>query len=165
MADVEASRGRAVVVQPGDGASYWQPVPANGYAHPKLTPALTGFSGFSMGYQNIAPKSHVRAHSHAEQVELQICFSGRGHALVNGERHELRPGTACFLGPDVVHELHNDDETEDLVQLWVIGPSGLEDFFEAIGRPRAPGEDAPEPFARPGDVGAVEKSMGFDNTK
>ena len=73
------------------------------------------------------------------------------------------PGTACFLGPRVVHEIFNDGE-EDLVQLWVIGPAGLEDFFEAIGRPRQRGTPAPEPFARQADVFAVERAMGFDDT-
>ena len=29
---------RAVVMQPDEGPSYWCPVPANGYAHPKLVP-------------------------------------------------------------------------------------------------------------------------------
>lgn len=160
MSDLEACRGHAVVVQPDEGASYWQPKPANGHADPKLIPSVTGFAGFSMGYQTIAPDSRIRAHSHGDQVELQICFSGRGHVEVAGARHELVPGTACFLGPDVVHEIFNDGE-EDLVQLWVIGPAGLEDFFRAIGRPREPGAPAPEPFERPGDVGAIERDSGF----
>ena len=163
MSDLDACRGRAVVMQPGDGPSYWQPVPANGHADPKLFPANTGFAGFSMGYQTIAPGSRVRAHSHTAQVELQIGFSGRGHVDVDGARHDLVPGTACFLGPDVRHEIINDSD-EDLVQLWVIGPPGLEDFFAAIGRARRPGEAPPAPFDRPADVGAVERAMGFDGT-
>ncbi len=164
MSDLEACRGHAVVVQPGEGPSYWQPKPANGHADPTLVPADTGFGGFSMGYQTIAPNSRIRAHSHGDQVELQICFSGRGHVEVNGERHELVPGTACFLGPDVVHEIFNDGDA-DLVQLWVIGPAGLEDFFRSIGRPRQTGEAAPEPFERPGDVVAIERTLGLDKPK
>ena len=164
MSSLESCRNHAVVVQPGECPSFWQPKPANGHADPTLTPANTGFDGFSMGYQTIAAHSRIRAHSHSGQVELQICFSGRGHVEVNGERHELVPGTACFLGPEVRHELFNDGE-EDLVQLWVIGPAGLEDFFQSIGRPRRPGEAAPEPFERPDDVVATERAMGFDGTK
>jgi len=163
MYTMEESRGRAVVVQPNTRDSYWQPQPANGFASPMLTPDLTGFEGFSMGFQHIAPGGHIRAHSHADQVELQICFTGRGHVLTNNERHELTPGTSCFLGPDVVHEIHNDGD-EDLVQLWVIGRAGLEDFFKAIGRQRQQGEPSPEPFERPSDVRKVEQAMGFDNT-
>ena len=45
----ETVRGRAVVMQPEDGPSYWQPVPANGHADPKLYPARTGFAGHAMG--------------------------------------------------------------------------------------------------------------------
>jgi hypothetical protein len=39
MSPVETIRGHAVVMQPGDGPSYWQPVPAGGHADPKLFPS------------------------------------------------------------------------------------------------------------------------------
>ena len=164
MSDTDRARRRAVVMQPEDGTSWWQPVPANGYAHAKLTPDRTGFDGLSMGYQTIAPHSRVREHSHDKQVELQICFRGAGHVMVDGARHELRPGTACFLGYDVKHEIVNDGD-DDLVMLWVIAPAGLEDFFAAIGRARLPGEAAPAPFPRPTDVIAIERSLGMQDTK
>ena len=101
----EAARGHAVVVQPDEGLSYWQPVPANGHADPKLVPAHTRYEGLSMGYQTIAAGGRVREHSHGAQIELQICFRGRGRVLVDGVSHSLQPGTACFLGPDVKHEI------------------------------------------------------------
>jgi quercetin dioxygenase-like cupin family protein len=157
-------RGHAVVVQPGEGPSFWQPVPASGHADPALTPRATGFAALSMGYQTIAPGGRVREHSHGAQVELQICFRGRGRIVVDGAPHALVPGTACFLGYDVKHEIINEGP-EELVMLWVITPSGLEDFFEAIGRPRRPGEAAPAPFARPPDVVAVERAMGMNDTR
>lgn len=164
MSTVESARGRAVVVQPEDGPSYWQPVPANGHADPKLTPDTTAFPMLSMGYQTIAPGGRVREHSHGDQIELQICFRGRGHVLVDGRRHPLVPGTACFLGYDVKHEIVNDG-AEELVMMWVITPHGLEDFFKAIGRPRTPGDAAPAPFARPSDVVAIERSLGMNDTR
>ena len=161
--EADRVRGRAVVVQPEDGPSYWQPVPANGHADPKLYPARTGFAGHSMGFQTIAPGSRVREHSHGDQVELQICFRGRGRVEVDGVCHPLVPGTACFLGYDVRHEIFNEGPDE-LVLLWVVSPSGLEHFFEAIGRPRRAGEPAPEPFARPTDVVAIERALGLNDT-
>ncbi len=164
MSTEEVVRGRAVVVQPEEGASYWQPVPANGHADPKLTPATTGFEGLAMGYQTIAPGSRVREHSHGDQIELQICFRGRGRVVVDGVSHPLTPGTACFLGYDVKHEILNEGP-EDLVMMWVITPPGLEDFFRAIGRPRQAGDPAPVPFARPADVVAVERAMGMNDTR
>jgi quercetin dioxygenase-like cupin family protein len=164
MSTVESARHRAVVVQPDEGPSYWQPVPASGHADPKLTPDRTAFPPLSMGYQTIAPGGRVREHSHGDQIELQICFRGRGHVLVDSKRHPLVPGTACFLGYDVKHEIVNDG-ADDLVMMWVITPHGLEDFFKAIGRPRTVGEAAPEPFARPTDVVEIERSLGMNDTR
>jgi quercetin dioxygenase-like cupin family protein len=163
MSTAPSVRGHAVVVQPGEGPSYWQPVPANGHADPRLTPALTGLGTLSLGYQTIAPGGRVREHSHGDQVELQICFRGRGRVVVDGVSHPLAPGTACFLGYDVKHEIVNEG-SEDLVMLWVITPPGLEDFFKAIGRPRTPGEPAPQPFARPSDVVSIERALGMNDT-
>jgi len=159
----ESVRGRAVVMQPDDGPSYWQPVPANGHADPKLFPGNTGFEGLSMGFQTVAPRSRVREHSHGDQVELQICFRGQGRVMVDGVAHTLRPGTACFLGYDVKHEIINDGDGE-LVMMWVISPSGLENFFREIGRQRTGGEPAPAPFARPADVVAIERKLGMNDT-
>jgi quercetin dioxygenase-like cupin family protein len=164
MSNADAVRGHAVVMQPDEGPSWWQPVPANGHADPKLTPDMTRFDGLSMGYQTIASESRVREHSHGDQVELQICFRGRGRVVVGGASHPLVPGTACFLGYDVTHELINEGP-DDLVMLWVITPPGLERFFQAIGRPRQPGEPAPAPFARPGDVVAIERALGMNDTR
>ena len=55
MSAAEPFRGHAVVMQPNEGRSYWQPVPASGHADPKLVPADTRFDGLSMGFQTIAP--------------------------------------------------------------------------------------------------------------
>ncbi|HTK92351.1 MAG TPA: cupin domain-containing protein [Verrucomicrobiae bacterium] len=163
MSPNEPHRGHAVVVQPGEGPSYWQPVPANGHADPALFPEATRYPGLSMGYQSIAPGGRVREHSHGDQVELQICFRGKGRVVVDGQPHALVPGTACFLGMDVKHEIINEG-TDDLVMMWIVAPHGLEHFFKAIGRPRRPGEPAPEPFARPTDVVAIERALGMNDT-
>jgi hypothetical protein len=85
--------------------------------------------------------------------------------VVDGQSHPLVPGTACFLGYDVTHELINESAQDDLVMLWVITPPGLENFFEAIGRPREAGAPAPAPFERPTDVIAIERRMGMNDTK
>lgn len=161
MIDTSKSAGRAAVVQPEEGPSYWQPVPANGYSHIKLTAGNTGCDALSSGFQHVGPGGRIRAHSHADQIELQICFRGRGRVVVDGVTHPLQEGTMCFLGPEVRHEIINESETEPLVMLWLIAPPGLEDFFAGIGRPRRPGEPAPAPFPRPDDVAAVEDKMGF----
>jgi len=163
MSEKDGVRGHAVVVQPGGGPSHWQPVPANGHADPALHPAVTRFEGLSMGYQTIAAGGRIREHSHDDQIELQICFRGRGRVVVDGVSHPLTPGTACFLGYDVRHEILNESD-EELVLLWVVSPPGLEHFFEAIGRPRQTGEPTPAPFARPADVDTIGRSLGLNYT-
>jgi quercetin dioxygenase-like cupin family protein len=163
MSSADSARGRVTVVQPNEGDSFWQPVPANGHADPKLTPANTRYGDLSMGYQTIAPGSRVREHSHGDQIELQICFRGRGRVVVDGVSHPLVPGTACFLGYDVKHEIINETD-EELVMLWLVSPAGLENFFRAIGRARTPGEAAPAPFARPENVTAIERASGMTYT-
>ncbi len=163
MSGADRIRGHAVVMQPDNGPSYWQPVPAGGHADPKLYPENTSFDGLSMGFQTIAPGGRVREHSHGGQVELQICFRGRGRVRVDGKSHDLVPGTACFLGYDVKHEIINEG-AEELIMLWVVSPPGLEHFFEAIGRPREAGAPVPPPFDRPPDVVAIERRMGMNDT-
>jgi quercetin dioxygenase-like cupin family protein len=163
MQQSAAARGHAVVMQANDGPSYWQPVPANGHADPVLFPQNTRFDGLSMGFQTIAARSRIREHSHGDQIELQICFRGNGRVVVDGIAHPLVPGTTCFLGYDVKHEIINESDDE-LVMMWVISPPGLEDFFRNIGRPRHSGDKAPEPFQRPADVVAIEREMGMNDT-
>src|SRR5256884_1575204 len=148
MSTADSARGRATVIQPSEGDSFWQPVPANGHADPMLTPANTRYDGLSMGYQTIAPKSRVREHSHGDQIELQICFRGRGRVVVDGVSHPLVPGTACFLGGGGKHEIINE-ANEELGMLWLVSPPRLENLFRAIGRPRTAGRAAPPPLARP----------------
>ena len=60
-------------MQPEDGPSYWQPMPANGHADPKLFPANTGFDGLSMGFQTIAPGSRVREHASWYREMIMVC--------------------------------------------------------------------------------------------
>ena len=70
-------RGRAVVVQPDEGPSYWQPTPAKGHADPKLYAANTDFDGLSMGYQNVAPGGRIHTHAHDNNVEFWEPSSSR----------------------------------------------------------------------------------------
>ena len=45
MSDQSNARGHGVVMQPDDGPSFWQPVPANGHAEPKLFPGPNDVEG------------------------------------------------------------------------------------------------------------------------
>lgn len=154
-------RGDLLVVQPGDGASYWQPVPANGHIEVLLAPDIVRMAQpFGMGTQTVAPGCHVREHLHDKNEEVIVVLSGSGEAELETGTHPMVPGTTLFLGRNRRHLFRNTG-TQDLKFLWMIVPNGLEDFFAAIGRKRVAGEPAPEPFARPADVQAIERRTVF----
>jgi len=159
MADSEP--GAAFVRQPDEGESFWQPVPANGYAEVRVSKRDSPkIQGFSSGIQVIAPGCHIREHQHGAEQELLFFFEGTGKILVNGVEHPIRPGTTAYLGPWNKHKIVNDSQA-DLKMLWVLMPGGLEDFFQAIGRPRRPGEAAPAPFPRPENVEEIERATVY----
>lgn len=157
----EREPGAAFVRQPDEGESFWQPVPANGYAEVRVSKRDSPkVQGFSSGIQVIAPGCHIREHQHGAEQELLFFFEGTGKVLVNGVEHPVRPGTTAYLGPWNRHKIVNDSAA-DLKMLWVLVPGGLEDFFQAIGRPRTPGEPAPAPFPRPENVEEIERDTVF----
>jgi quercetin dioxygenase-like cupin family protein len=160
MTTVESSADVAVV-HTGQGASYWQPVPANGFVEVKLQPrSIASRNRFALGTQSVPPGGYVREHAHAEAEEIIHFTGGTGIAVIDGVDHAVATGTTLFLGPGHRHKFVNTGQT-DLTFLWCISPNGLEEFFAAIGRPRQPGEIAPPPFARPDDVLAIEAATGF----
>lgn len=155
-----SDKGPAIVVQPEEGPSYWQPVWANGWAEVKLAPKLGGPKNLAFGVQVIAPGGHVREHSHTPNEEILFCFEGKGTVILDGVPHPFVPGTTVFAGAGVRHKIVNDG-ADELKMTWTYLPPGLDDFFAAIGRQRSPGEMAPEPFARPADVHGLEAKSGY----
>ncbi len=149
------------VVQPGEGPSFWQPVPASGFIDVLMTPAMVGMeTKFGFGRQTVAPGGHVREHAHDRNEELIHVVSGRGRAVIEGEDHVMQPGSTFFLGRNRRHMFVNEG-ADELVFLWLILPNGLEDFFAAIGRPKQAGAPDPTPFPRPADVLAIEARTVF----
>ncbi len=153
------------VVRPDEGESFWQPVPANGYAEVRVShrknPALTRCA---TGIQMVAPGCHIREHVHPAQDEILFVFEGDGLAVIDGESHAMPRGTTVYIGAGHRHKLVNTDPDRPLGLCWVMlpgGDDGLDDFFARIGRSRQPGEPAPEPFARPADVGRIEAETVF----
>ncbi len=146
------------VFQPGEGHSYWQPVPANGFVEVKISAG--GSRQFDCGLQSVATDSRVREHAHSDHEELIMIYQGEGTAVVDGREHAMRPGTLLYLAPQSRHQFINTG-SEDLRFYWLLMPGGLSDFFAAIGRPRQPGEAAPELFPRPDDVAEIEANTVF----
>lgn len=153
------ARGGGFVLQPEDGPSFWQPIPANGYVINKLQPE--NWDGpFSLGLQVVAPRSFIRRHVHDRHREVIFVWSGAGRAVIDGAEHAMQPGTVIGL-PDGVEHMFANDGDEELKLLWILAPHGLEEFFRLIGRPRRPGEPAPDRFARPLNVLEIEAATVF----
>ena len=157
------AKGVALVVQPDEGESFWQPVPANGYAELRVSKRNDKrVAGFSHGIQVIAPGCHVRDHSHESNQELLFFFEGEGKVVIDGkDEHPIRPGTSMFFGPNRRHSFINTGD-KPMKMAWVMMPGGLEDFFQGIGRKRRAGQPAPKPFPRPDDVLAIERRTVFN---
>jgi hypothetical protein len=59
------------VVQPDEGESFWQPVPANGHAEVSVSHRRhRSIKSFATGIQVIAPSSYIREHVHPAQEEV-----------------------------------------------------------------------------------------------
>jgi len=137
-------------------------VPANGHITIKVAPRNVRMENkFGLGTQTVAPGSYIREHAHDRNEELIHCLSGRGRAVIDGVDHPMQPGTTIFLGRNRMHMFINESAEEEMTFLWLLLPNGLEDFFQAIGRPRHPGEPAPAPFPRPADVLEIERRTVF----
>ena len=155
-----AEKGPAVVIGPEDGESYWQPLPSTGYATVKLSPHSFPSNLYSAGIQVLEPGAHVREHAHQRNEEMLFVYEGRGRAIVDGVEHTIEPGSMVMVGRYVQHKIVNEGDTP-MKMLWVIFPPGLENWFAAIGRPRAPGDPLPTPFERPHDVAEVQRQQFF----
>ena len=148
------------VVQPDQGPSFWQPVPANGHVEVKVAGGEDGMANFDCGIHEVAPGSYVREHAHDRNEELIFVYEGEGEATVDGETHPMRPGTTFYLAKDSRHLFRNTGDGP-MRFFWTLLPGGLSDFFEAIGRERTAGEPAPANFPRPDDVAAIERDTVF----
>jgi quercetin dioxygenase-like cupin family protein len=148
------------VVARSDADSYWQPVPANGYIDILLKGTDTASGRVSMGTQTVAPGSFVREHAHPTQEELIFVIEGEGIAELDGVEHPMTRGTLFYLAPRSRHKFTNTG-VGDLTFTWTMVPSGLEEFFPAVGRARKAGDPAPAPFPRPADVKQIELGTVF----
>ncbi|XBS70345.1 cupin domain-containing protein [Acerihabitans sp. KWT182] len=157
----EGDLGDILVIGPGEGQNYWQPVPANGEISVIVDPTeLKIQSPFSLGTQTIPPKSYVREHYHPIHDEMLHFIRGTGKARVDGVEYPLQPGMTLFVGKNRRHMFINDSDDE-LHWLWFIQPNGLEIFFRDIGIEKHPGQPDPTPFPRPKDVLEIEKTTAF----
>ena len=153
-------KGVALALGPEEGESFWQPQPSNGYVTVKISPWNSPHDLISAGVQVLEPGASVRRHGHERSSEILFVYEGEGKAEIDGTWHRVSQGSTLMVGRHVQHYVENDGSVP-LKMFWAIMPSGLEDWFKALGRPRKPGEKPPVPFDRPADVEDVKRRMRF----
>lgn len=157
-------QGATLVRALDDGQSFWQPVPANGFVRCLLASTeVDAEHSFSIGTQTIAPDGcYVRTHAHDRHEEVIYFLEGEGRVEIDDAETvaAVKPGTIVFLGRNRRHSFVNTADTP-LTFLWLLMPSGIERFFERIGRPRQPGDPAPDPFPRPDNIAQIEAETVF----
>lgn len=151
---------KSVIISPDQGRSLWQPLPSRGYVTVNLTPDNMPYDTFSSGIQVMPPGGEVREHGHKQNHELVFVYEGTGFVEIDGERTELQAESTVLFARNTVHRVVNSGDT-DMKMFWVFFPPGLEDWFNAIGKPRTPGESMPDAFARPDNVQEVMDRMRF----
>lgn len=160
MTAAHFDKSSAVVVGPDEGLSLWQPLPSRGHVIVKLTPENSPFDDFSAGIQVLPPGCHVRQHAHKQNHELVFIYEGTGSVTIDDVTHDLAPGSTVLFGRYAQHRIDNTGSI-DMKLFWVFSPPGLEDWFQAIGRVRRPGETMPAAFNRPDDVREIQDRMRF----
>ena len=152
---------RAVLIGADEAASFWQPVPANGFGRCILNGRELGASTpFSLGTQTVAEGCFVREHEHDRHEEIIHVLAGSFVGTFDGVERPMPPGTTLFLPAGQRHTFRNPGPGEATF-LWVLMPGGLDEFFAAIGRPRSVGDPSPAPFPRPADVADIERRTVF----
>ena len=153
-------KGVAIARGPEEGESFWQPKPSTGYVTVKISPWNSPHDLISAGIQVLEPGSSVRRHGHERSSEILFVYEGEGKAEIDGNWHRVSQGSTFMVGRHVQHYVENDGKVP-LKLFWAIMPSGLEDWFKALGRERKPGDPLPAPFDRPADVKAIQDRMRF----
>ncbi|MEP0392985.1 MAG: cupin domain-containing protein [Erythrobacter sp.] len=148
------------VIGPDEGQHRWQPLPSRGYVSLKLSPENMPYDGFSSGIQVLPAGCNVREHGHKQNHELIFVYEGTGTCEIEDEHFDIVPGCTILFGRYARHLVTNTGDC-DMRFFWVFFPPGLENWFEAIGKVRQPGEEMPEAFDRPEGVEEVMEMMRF----
>ncbi len=128
------------VLQSGEGdVRDLRPPARSGRVVIKVDPARSKSARMAMGTQLIEAGGLIPVHLHEQQDEILFVLSGRGTAVIEGERIPVDAGATLFVPEGVWHGVENTGH-EVLHLLWVITPPGLEAMFRDISvPPGAPG--------------------------
>ena len=86
---------------------------------------ITPTNNVSAGFVLIpAGSEQPRLSSHEGVEEIYYVLRGTGWFVLADEKHEVRPGTAVYVGPGVEHRAINGSE-EEMELLWFNSPSAF----------------------------------------
>ena len=134
------SSGQAYALKPNAGEAWW--VRGNLFTF-KASAREVG-KGFSVVETVLHPVSAAPAHLHHDTDEAVYMLEGRMLVDVGDERLDLVPGSFAFLPKGIAHR-YLPQEPGPVRVLWVLTPSGFEDFWREIGSEAKPGEEPPKP--------------------
>lgn len=77
--------------------------------------------------------SGIPIHRHFHMDEAFYVLDGSGTVTLNDVRHPFEKGATIFIPKNTWHGFENPDH--ELLLLWVVTPSGLDDFFREICSP------------------------------
>lgn len=83
----------------------------------------TGAPNFAMRMIELEPGGHSPHHSHEGEHEIFV-WRGRGRLRIEGEDHELEPGTFALVPEGVEHQFVNASGSEKLEFICVIPQKG-----------------------------------------
>ena len=92
----------------------------------------------------LPPKSGPPPHVHTREDEAFLVLTGEVTFYLGDKTIVCRKGESLFAPRNIPHHFKNTG-TEDAVLLETASPAGIEDFFEAAGKPLASREDRPQP--------------------
>ena len=93
----------------------------------------TGSPGMAMGTQALEPGVGIPVHMHEHADEVLFIYTGRGVAVLGGQKKDLGKGDTVFIPHGIWHGVESRGEAVDL--LWVVTPPGLERYFRETGAP------------------------------
>lgn len=140
-----ANKGTWRVVSRDASPSYWQAAPSRGYLTMKVSTENYPSNSFAAGEQMLCPGALIVPHAHTHNEEVLLVTRGRGEVMIDGVLHPLETGSLAFVGRWVTHSFINSGD-EDMHILAILTPPvrEFEPMIKNIGRPRVPGETAPE---------------------
>ncbi len=101
-----------------------------------------GVTSFGLNLMVLGPGQRGRIHRHERQEEVYVVLAGMLTLMLEGEPHDMGPGDAVRVGPEVRRQLVN--RTDGRVDVLAMGGSGdhagrdglaFADWSDAAGRP------------------------------